>query len=310
MRSDRPPDLPAAGRRPAQPRLDAAGATSSSVVLSVSSQVVRGSVGNRAMVFALERLGFSVHALPSVLLTRHPGHGPAHRTVIGDDDFAALLEALGQADIAQSIAGIASGYLASPGQAEALSETVKRIKSVRPEAVYLCDPVIGDEGRLYVAEPIASAIRDRLMPLADIATPNAFECAWLARRGASGDLARLAACARFLPPSIVLVTSAPSMMRGQIGNLLVAGETTLLYEHRAIDTRVKGTGDLLAALILGRRLLGNDWPRAVELAVASVVEVLAGTTRSGANELLLGRLQGALIDPQAQVAIRTLGGAA
>ena len=47
------------------------------VVISISSHVARGCVGNRAMVFALERLGFETWAVPTVLLPHHPGHGPA-----------------------------------------------------------------------------------------------------------------------------------------------------------------------------------------------------------------------------------------
>ena len=43
----------------------------------------------------------------------------------------------------------------------------------------LVDPVLGDAGRLYVAQETAEAIRDRLIPLADIATPNLFELGWL-----------------------------------------------------------------------------------------------------------------------------------
>ncbi len=56
-------------------------------VIVISSQVARGSVGNRAMVFALERLGFPVWAVPTVLLPHHPGHGPAERIVPDDSAF-------------------------------------------------------------------------------------------------------------------------------------------------------------------------------------------------------------------------------
>ena len=54
-------------------------ATASGVVLSISSHVARGSIGNRAMVFALESLGFTVIAVPTVLLPHHPGHGPGSK---------------------------------------------------------------------------------------------------------------------------------------------------------------------------------------------------------------------------------------
>ena len=50
-------------------------------VIVVSSHVARGSVGNRAAVFALETLGHPVWAVPTVLLPWHPGHGRATRIV-------------------------------------------------------------------------------------------------------------------------------------------------------------------------------------------------------------------------------------
>jgi pyridoxine kinase len=54
---------------------------SSNAVIVISSHVVRGSVGNRAAVFALETLGHPVWAVPTVILPWHPGHGPAKRIV-------------------------------------------------------------------------------------------------------------------------------------------------------------------------------------------------------------------------------------
>jgi pyridoxine kinase len=50
-------------------------------VVVISSHVARGTVGNRAIVFALEALGFPVWAVPTVMLPWHPGHGPAPRIV-------------------------------------------------------------------------------------------------------------------------------------------------------------------------------------------------------------------------------------
>ncbi len=56
-------------------------------------------------------------------------------------------------------------------------------------------PIIGDEpAGIYVDEAAASAVRDQLVPLADIVTPNAFELGWLSGRaisdGASASLGR------------------------------------------------------------------------------------------------------------------------
>ena len=52
-------------------------------VIVVNSLVARGSVGGRASVFALERLGFPVVFVPTVVLSWHPGHGRATRMRAG-----------------------------------------------------------------------------------------------------------------------------------------------------------------------------------------------------------------------------------
>ena len=275
-------------------------------VIVVSSHVVRGTVGNRVLVFVLERLGFTVWAVPTIVLPFHLGHGTARRIVAEEPHFAELLQAALRGK-AGGIAAIVSGFLASAAQAEAVAELVKAVKAERPDALYLCDPVIGDEGELYVGEALAHAIRDKLMPLADLATPNAFECAWLGGRSEAG-VEDLAAIARDLAPPVVVVTSTPGLMRGQIGNLLVTGDgSATLIEHPALKTPAKGTGDLFASILLARRLGGDDWPKAAEMAAAGTYEIIAGTVKAGADELLLPELQGALADPRARVSVRRLG---
>jgi pyridoxine kinase len=280
-------------------------ATQPGAVLCISSQVARGGVGNRAMVFALERLGFTVIAVPAVFLPYHPGHGPGTRIATDDKAFDALLQDLVRGGRAADIAGIVSGYLASEAQAHAVARVVRAVKSARRDALYLCDPVIGDAGRVYVSDALAAAIRDELLPLADAATPNAFECAWLAGQADSKNI-DLVVLAKNLAAPTVLVTSAPALMRGQIGNLLVTETETVLFEHPELVTRVKGTGDLLAALLIARRLQGRDWRRAAEMALSSVFEIVAGTAKAGVDELLLAELQTSLLHPHAPINVRRL----
>ncbi len=150
-----------------------------------------------------------------------------------------------------------------------------------------------------------------LLPLADIATPNAFECGWLAgaraAQGEDAEEADLAALAESLPPAAVLVTSAPGLMRDHVGNLLVAGRDRILFEHRRVETPAKGTGDLLAALLLARRLQGQSLPKAAETALASTFEIVAGTAKAGADELMLAALQDSIVAPRASIVARRLG---
>src|SRR5688500_1561101 len=232
-------------------------AGASGAIVAISSHVARGAVGNRAMVFALERLGFTVWSVPTVILPHHPGHGRAERIVLDPDRFAATLGALIEGGRATGVAGIISGYLGSAGQVEAVARFVEAVKEARPDCLYLCDPVIGDAGALYVGAPMAELVRDGLLPLADAATPNAFECAWLA---GADHVADLGLSATMLPPAVVLVTSAPALLRGHSGNLLVHEEGNWLLENPALPNVAKGTGDLLSALLLARRLQGSAWP--------------------------------------------------
>jgi pyridoxine kinase len=276
-------------------------------IIAISSHVARGSVGLRAMSFALERLGFAVWAVPTILLPYHPGHGPAERIVPDDAAFARLVAALSDRRLG-GVAAIVSGYVASPAQAEAIAGLVAAVKAARADALYVCDPVIGDAGQLYVSEAIAAAMRDRLLPLADLATPNAFECAWLAGRvaGGAGDWASLAAAARSLAPPRIVVTSAPALMRGHVANLLVERPEALMAEHRLVESRTKGTGDLLAALLTARLVEGRDPAKALELATASVLALVALTARLGGKELALAAGQDALAQPHARVSLRRL----
>ena len=273
-------------------------------VVAISSQVSRGHVGNRAMVFALERLGFEVWAAPTIMLPFHPGHGRAEKIVIDPDRFAGLLGALVQDKRGPDVAGIVSGYFASVEQVHAVASLVARVKSLRPDALYLCDPVIGDDDGLYVDAAIAGEIRDQLVPLADLLTPNAFELRWLHGADAGADLVALA---RGLTPPVVLVTTAPSMMRGQIGNLLVTRDDALLFEHPIFESAAKGTGDLLAALFLGRRLRGESWEQAAAAAIGSVADIVAGSAKENADELLVAALQDSIAEPWSNVSMRRLG---
>jgi pyridoxine kinase len=272
-------------------------------VLLISSHVARGYVGNRAMLFALERLGYTGWAVPTVILPHHPGHGPAKKIVPTDDGFTMLLDRLVEGAEAGNVRAILSGYFATEAQVRAVARAVRIMKSARPELIYLCDPVIGDRTGLYVEKSLAEAMRDELLPLADLATPNVFECAWLAGR-ADDPSVDLALLARALPTPTVFVTSAPALMRGQIGNLFVTASETILFEHPELSTPAKGTGDLFAALTLARHLEGHAWPKAAELALSSVFEIVAGTTRTGADELLLPELQQSLLAPRAAISVR------
>ncbi|HSG94773.1 MAG TPA: pyridoxal kinase, partial [Afifellaceae bacterium] len=107
-------------------------------IVVISSHVSHGCVGNRAIAFALERLGFRVWLVPTIILPRHPGHGPADPLTLPDTAFADHLAALAALPVIADIGAVLSGYLATPAQAEAVARFVGAVKAASPEAVYLC----------------------------------------------------------------------------------------------------------------------------------------------------------------------------
>jgi pyridoxine kinase len=274
-------------------------------VIVVSSHVARGSVGNRAAVFALETLGHPVWAVPTVLLPWHPGHGPATRIVPDADQFSAFMKDLERAPWLGEVAAVLSGYLGNARQAVDVAALVHRVKARNPDSLYVCDPVMGDLGGLYVPEATAEAMRDLLLPLADIATPNRYELEWLV--GAKlGDLRSAAAAALDLGPPRMLVTSAPAMMAGGIANLLVTPVEALLAEHRQIPGPPNGLGDLTAAVFLARLMAGQPDAKALQTTTAAVYEILARTAKRGGDELQLETDARSLSHPMAMVQFRHL----
>lgn len=274
-------------------------------VIVISSHVARGSVGNRAAVFALETLGFPVWAVPTVILPWHPGHGRATRIVPDPAQFAALMKDLERAPWLGEVAAVLSGYLGDPGQAEAVASLVRAVKARNPQALYVCDPVMGDLGGLYIPEATAVALRDELIPLADVATPNRFELEWLTGTKLP-DIRSVIGGALHAGPRMMLVTSAPSLMSGGTGNLLLTSTEALLAEHRSIDRPPNGLGDLTGAVFLARLLRGAPAGKALQSTTAAVFEILARTAKRGADELTLETDAQSLSHPMAMVHLRHL----
>ncbi|MET0171730.1 MAG: pyridoxal kinase PdxY [Agrobacterium vaccinii] len=276
-----------------------------SAVIVISSHVVRGSVGNRAAVFALETLGFPVWALPTIVLPWHPGHGRSTRMVFPEDEFDRVIDDLIAAPWIGEVGAVLTGYFGHPGQPKAVGRLIRALRQKNPDVMYVCDPVMGDVGGLYVPQATAEAIRDELIPLASLATPNRYELAWLSGAALETNAAIMDAAVA-LGPARMLVTSAVPMMNAGTGNLYLTGKLALLAEHRLIDNPPNGLGDLLAAVFLARLLSGMDEEKALQLATASVYEILARTAKRGGDELALETDSASLSTPMAMVQLRRL----
>lgn len=211
-------------------------------ILSISSLVSRGRVGNSIAVPVLEAMGHEVWSIPTILLSVRPGLGTIAKQEMPAELITQFAETYAADGLLGSIEGILSGYLPSAAHVEAAAATVGAVKSESPRAIYLCDPVMGDGDRgLYIAETAASAIRETLTERADVLTPNQFEFDWLGSE------------IHFATQSIALTSNSETT---EIENRLLGPTGDSIWQGKRLPNIPNGTGDLFAALLLGHLL--ND----------------------------------------------------
>ena len=187
-----------------------------------------------------------------------------------------------------SLDAVLTGYFPSPQAVEAAAEAIVRIKAAKPGITVLVDPVLGDARRLYVAPATAEAIRDALLPLATIATPNLFELGWLSGTTLNHP-AEAVQAARHLGPPTVVVTSA-SETTTIVATLLVSKDKRIEREMPKHAGIPNGAGDLFAGLFLGHSLNGRSGEAALDASLADLGRVLAANA-AGCDVLQLAALQ-------------------
>lgn len=219
-------------------------------ILAISSQVARGHVGLSAIVPALQALGHEVIALPTVLLSNHPGHAHAAGERVAPALLGRMLDALEANGWLRGIDALITGYLPSVEHVAFAQEAVERVRRQSPVR-YVCDPVLGDDPKgLYIGRDAAEAIRAHLVPRALFVTPNRFELSFIGGIDVRSPEDALRAIRKGGLHHFVLAKSLPGTSPNELVNL-IAFEGVECY--RAIVPRrlgvPNGTGDLMSALV-------------------------------------------------------------
>jgi pyridoxine kinase len=281
-------------------------------ILSLHSQVVAGHVGNGAAVLPLQLLGFEVWAVSTVLYSNHPGHGTFTGRVTPATEITALVDGLDQRGLLASCDGVLVGYLGDPAQAEAVSQAIIRVRAANPHVIVCCDPVLGDrDSGLYVSPGVPEALATHLIPIADIVTPNHFELEHLSGAAISSLGGAVTACQelREQGSGSVVCTSLgrEGALAGQIETLLVEPKGVWLGRHDAVADAPHGTGDMLAALMLGHRLLDAPPDLALKTALASIWSVIRASVGESNQELALVAAQDQITAPSLPVQMENMG---
>jgi len=271
-------------------------------ILSIQSSVAYGHVGNSAVAFPLMRMGVEVWPVNTVHFSNHTGYETWRGPLLTARDISEVVRGLDERGVLSRCDAVLSGYQGRADVAEAILAAVALVKTRNPAAIYCCDPVIGDVDRGTFVQPgVPELIRDRVVPTAQIITPNAYELQVLTGRKTSGlaDVLAAAEAARASGPEVVLVTSVrhPQAAPDTIDMVLLTAHGAWSVTTPNLPQAFNGAGDLTAALFLAQLLDSGDAPAALARTAGSVFGVLAATAAAGQRELQLVAAQDEIVHP-------------
>ncbi|MCL1922387.1 MAG: pyridoxal kinase PdxY [Propionibacteriaceae bacterium] len=278
-------------------------------IVSIQSSVAYGHVGNSVAAFALMRMGVETYPVFTVHYSNTTSYGSWKGPVLSSQDVMDVVTGVDERGALESVNGILSGFQGSTEMGQTILAAKDLVKTRQPNALYCCDPVMGDEGRgMFVAPGIPEFLRDSVVPQADIVTPNQFELDFLTGGETSTTADLLASVDALLDsgPSTVLVTSASVDESAQDSISMVAAsqQEAYLVATPRIDQVFTGSGDLTAAVFFAHFLDTNRIDLALGRTADVVYSILDTTTRLGRRELALVQGQDQLVEPSFHFPVR------
>jgi hydroxymethylpyrimidine/phosphomethylpyrimidine kinase len=177
---------------------------------------------------------------------------------------------------------VKTGMLASPVLVATVADALTEFAPAAPVVV---DPVaVSKHGDSLLSAGTLEAMRDRLLPLASVVTPNLLEAELLTGLSISDEAEMLHAAQALLArgPQWVLVKGGH--LPGSPVDLLVTEDAVVRFPAERISSvHTHGTGCTLASAIASRLAIGDDVPSAVKAAKEYVTGAIAAGFPLGAG---------------------------
>jgi pyridoxine kinase len=296
-------------------------------------------VGNKAAVFPLQLLGFDVDVVNSVHFSNHTGYKNGFEgDVLKGTQLRAIMTGLKRNGLLSEIGHVLTGYIGSESFLEAVLDVIKMVReevgnSTSKNFRFVCDPVLGDKGKFYVPVELVQLYREKVIPLADVLTPNQFEAEQLTGIPirSIGDAIRACRELHKMGPSLIFVTSMELESNPNRNSITIMASELQRVSHECTSEQIEsawtidcpilpghftGTGDLCAALFLAHSAIqqrnttftsisiseNNAIPDAMERVINTMFAVLQRTLeRPGTNvkscELRLIQSQDIILNP-------------
>ena len=276
-------------------------------ILSIQSHVAYGHAGNASAIFPLQRMGFEVWPVHTVMFSNHTGHGAWRGPVFDPNTVSEVISGIEDRGVLPDCSAILTGYMGAPELGDVILSAVDKVKTANPDALYCCDPVIGDSDRgIFVRPGIPEFFRDKVLQRADILTPNHFELELLTGHKVNTLKDALAAVKVLQDkgPAKVLVTSLirSDADAGVIEMLAVDKEEAWLVATPRLEFPypVNGSGDATTAVFLGKYLETRDLKTSLEHVAGAIFALFEKTWATKSRELQLIAAQNGYVEPPQQ----------
>jgi pyridoxine kinase len=254
----------------------------------------------------LQRLGAEVWAIHTVQFSNHTGYGDWTGAVNSGESVRELVDGIAARGALKQCDAVLTGYVGGADIGDAIMHAVTSVRRAKQDALYCCDPVIGDtDTGVYVQPGIEAFLRAQALPAADIATPNRFEierltgldCSTL--HGAKQAVLRLRSMLHRDGPASVLLTSLQTdeTPADCIDMMTFWDGAFHLLRTPRLRLNVNGAGDAVAALFLLHQLRSGSAVAALEAAGSSIYGLLRRTAEAGSREILTVAAQEEFVTP-------------
>ncbi|XP_072035916.1 pyridoxal kinase-like isoform X5 [Amphiura filiformis] len=203
----------------------------------------------------MQVLGYEVDTINSVQLSNHTQYDHFKGQVLNAEELRGVYDGLRLNKI-NNYSHLLTGYCGSESFLLEVVKVVKELKEVNPNLIYVCDPVMGDNGHFYVPEILLPVYQKQLLPLADLITPNTFEAELLSGKKISNEAEALEAMQVLhdIGVKTVVLSSVDTDQDDKLITLATSvkdgKKTGCRIEFPKISCQFTGTGDLFTALLL------------------------------------------------------------
>ncbi|MCD1416993.1 pyridoxal kinase [Vibrio parahaemolyticus] len=215
-------------------------------ILSIQSHVVYGHAGNSSAVFPIQRMGIDAWPIHTVQYSNHTQYEQGWKgQKFCSDDVRTLLHGLDNINTLGECGAVLSGYQGSPDQCKAVADVVRSVKESNHNAIYVCDPVMGDPDKgCIVADGVREEITQSLLPISDVIVPNQYELTAMTGVEIHSVYDAVTACkeALKLGPKIVLVKHLHSIDSDMFSMILATPKACYLTQRPNIEFKQQPVG--------------------------------------------------------------------